>query len=166
MVISMKDSGWIMLPTVMDDSCLLMATCTLEVGKWVRRMEKVTIIMRLVLTTRATGMKINNMDLAGRSGPTTAHMKVTSRTASKKALAISIGPMAHDTKENGRTTKCMARVFLNGMTAESTKATTSPTKNMASGSTTGQTDGRKYEGNFSESEGKQHVCMEKVFILM
>ena len=124
----------------MDDSYLLMATFMSEIGKMDRRTEKVTIIMRLVQTIREIGLKISNMDKAGKSGPTLAHMKEVSRTASKRALVNSNGLMVRNTRENGATTKCMERVFLSGLTAESTKATILLIRNMGSESIVGQTE--------------------------
>ena len=140
MVANMKASGWITLPTVMDDSYLLMATYMSENGKMIRRMGTVTIIIRRVHTIRAIGLRINNMDMAGRSGPTKAHMKVVTRAASKKARAISSGLMVRVTRGHGAIIECMERAFSSGLTGESTKATIKLTKNTASEFTVGQTE--------------------------
>ena len=51
-----------------------------ENGKIIWRMEKVTIIFILVLTIQAIGLKINNMDMVGKTGLTIAHMKVVTNT--------------------------------------------------------------------------------------
>ena len=158
MVTNMKASGWIMLPTVMVDSYLLMATFMSENGKMIRRMEKVTIIIRQVHTIRANGLKINNMDMAGRIGPTKAHTKAISSTASKKVWVISIGLMVRDSRGNGAIIECTERVFSSGLTGESTKAAISPTKNMDSESTVGQTEEN------TKVISQRANSMEKVFI--
>ena len=61
------------------DFSLLMVTSMLENGKMIRHMETVTITTRRVHITRAIGMKISSMGMAGKSGPTKAHMKAATR---------------------------------------------------------------------------------------
>ena len=125
---------------VTGDSYLLMAMYILENGKMIRRMETVTIIIRRVLTIQAIGSRINNMDMVGSSGPTKAHMKGATRTASKKARVISSGLMVPDTREHGATIECTEKESSSGQTGEPTKATINLTKNTASEFTVGQTE--------------------------
>ena len=154
----------------------------MAIGRMTRRMALVNIPTRMELSTRGTGLTINNMEKEKKSGQMGLSTKVNTSTERRTAsvssagrisppmavillTTISMAPahthglMAVSSTDHGQTTKCMAKVSSPGPMDVSMRATTSMTRKKVMACLSGPT-----AANMMDS-GKMESRKELVFTI-
>ena len=159
----MKVIGRQIRQTVAEDLFMLMGMFIMESGKMTKPMDTASTTIQTVPDMKDTGLRINSMEKAKRSGLTMPATRVSIKTGRNMVAVNSFGlmdqltpvislrtiftdwestrgQMAGNMTVNGRTTRWMVRVSSHGQMAVNTRVNTSTIKKKAKESSLGQTD--------------------------
>jgi hypothetical protein len=106
----MKDGGKTIRLMERADSFMLMETYMMVIGEKTKHMDSVFTVTWMVLSTKETGRKINNMAKEQKHGQMVLVMKETMLRGRNTAMVNLLGLMVLHMKDNSLTTTSMERV--------------------------------------------------------